>query len=508
MDPKAGSTEKVDKSIRQLTFEQDADWMPTVMNDGRVMYTRWEYTDNSHYFSRILMRMNPDGTSQSAWYGSTSYWPNSIFYSRPVPNDPTKFMSIVSGHHGIRRSGELHLFDTSLGTIEEQGRVHKFPSFGREYVAETKDELVNGKWPQILHPYPLSEDIAVVAMRTPDFNFRLYLIDKFDNMTEIMTADKGAILLEPMPLVARPKPRVIPDQVTMKLKANPKLDTGNLFLNDIYEGPGLAGIPRGEIKALRIFEYNYAYRNMGAHDVIGQEGSWDVKRLWGTVPVEEDGSAMFEVPANRPLALQPLDKDGKALALMRSWLTVMPGETQSCVGCHEGQGMTPIKGAATAARKAPSKIKPFRAPVRGFSFDRDVQPTIDKYCAGCHDGNDKSVPNFKKGERPRWKNFSNAYMALHPFVRRSGPESFQNLLPPAEFAANTSELVQMLKKGHQGVEMDEEAWQILYTWIDLNVPYIGSWKEVRQDIPHNGDKERMKYLALYANRHDDPDEIT
>ena len=508
MDPKAGSPEKVDKSIRQLTFEQDADWMPTVMNDGRVMYTRWEYTDNSHYFSRILMRMNPDGTSQSAYYGSTSYWPNSIFYSRPIADDATKFVSIVSGHHGTRRSGELHLFDTSKGTIEEQGRVHKFPSFGREYVAETKDQLVDGKWPQIIHPYPLSEDLMLVSMRTPDHNFRIYLIDKFDNMTEIAKPQKNEMLFQPMPLAARPKPRVIPDQVTPKLKANPKLDTGNLFLNDIYQGPGLAGVPRGEVKALRIFEYNYAYRNMGSHDVIGQEGSWDVKRLWGTVPVEEDGSAMFEVPANRPLALQPLDKDGKALALMRSWLTVMPGETQSCVGCHEGQGMTPISGAAMAARKAPSKITPFRAPVRGFSFDRDVQPTIDKFCVGCHDGTNPDRPNLKKGERPAWKHFSNAYMALHPFVRRSGPESYQNLLPTAEFTANTSELVQMLQKGHHGVELDKEAWENLYTWIDMNVPYIGSWKEVRKDIPNNGDKERMKYLALYANRFEDQDEIT
>ncbi|MBO5782105.1 MAG: hypothetical protein J6R08_06570, partial [Opitutales bacterium] len=130
MDPNAGSPEKVDKSIRQLTFEQDADWMPTVMNDGRVMYTRWEYTDNSHYFSRILMRMNPDGTSQASYYGSTSFWPNSIFYSRQIPNSSTKFMSIVSGHHGTRRSGELHLFDTSKGTFEDEGRVHKFPTYG------------------------------------------------------------------------------------------------------------------------------------------------------------------------------------------------------------------------------------------------------------------------------------------------------------------------------------------------------------------------------------------
>lgn len=507
MNPSAGSPEAVDKSIRQLTFEQDADWMPTVMNDGRVMYTRWEYTDNSHYFARILMRMNPDGTSQSSYYGSTSFWPNSIFYTRQIPNSPTKFVSIVSGHHGTRRSGELHLFDTSNGTHEEQGRVHKFPSYGREYVAKTMDTLVDGKWPQMLHPYPVDEDLIVVSARTPDWHFALYLVDKYDNMTLLQKAD-GAGLYEPMPLASRKKPSVIPDLVTPKLKANPKLDKGYIFLNDIYQGPGLSGVPRGEVKALRIYEYDYAYRNMGAHDVIGQEGSWDVKRIHGTVPVEEDGSAIFEVPANRPIALQPLDKDGKALALMRSWLAVMPGETQSCVGCHEDQYMTPVSATAMASRKAPSKIKPFRAEVRGYSFLRDVQPILDKYCAGCHDGTVKGRPNLARSDKRVWKHFTSAYMDLHPFVRRSGPESTQNLLPTAEFAANTSELVQMLKKGHHGVELDKDAWDVLYTWMDLNVPFIGSWKEVRQDIPHNGDVERRKYLAKYANRFEDPDLIT
>ncbi|MBO6102328.1 MAG: SUMF1/EgtB/PvdO family nonheme iron enzyme, partial [Opitutales bacterium] len=114
---------------------------------------------------------------------------------------------------------------------------------------------------------------------------------------------------------------------------------------------------------------------------------------------------------------------------------------------------------------------------------------------------------FARG-KPVWKNFTQAYMDLHPHVRRSGPESTQNLLTPAEFKANTSELVQMLKKGHHGVVLDKDSWDILYTWIDLNVPFIGSWKEVRAEIPNNGDVERKKFLAKYANRFDDPDLIT
>lgn len=346
LDPDAGSPEDVDNTIRQLTFEQDADWMPVVLDNGRILYTRWEYTDNSHYFARILMHMNPDGTAQSSFYGSTSYWPNSLFYCRQIPNDPNKFVGIVSGHHGVARAGELHMFDVSKGTKEESGRVHKFPSYGRDYEARIVDQLVDGKWPRVLHPYPLSEKFIVASVQqAPGTPYGIYLIDKFDNMTLLKKHDSGGHMFEPMPAQARKKPTEIMD------KTDPDIDYGYVFLNDIYQGEGLKGVPRGTVKELRIFEYHYCYRDTGGHDLIGNEGSWDVKRIHGTVPVAEDGSAMFKVPANRPIAIQPLDKDGKALALMRSWFTVMPGEVQSCVGCHEGQGMSPTSAPALAARK-------------------------------------------------------------------------------------------------------------------------------------------------------------
>ncbi len=53
------------KPIRQLCFDPEHDWCPTAMNDGRVMYTRWEYTDTPHSNTRLLFQMNPDGTEQA-----------------------------------------------------------------------------------------------------------------------------------------------------------------------------------------------------------------------------------------------------------------------------------------------------------------------------------------------------------------------------------------------------------------------------------------------------------
>jgi len=280
-------------------------------------------------------------------------------------------------------------------------------------------------------------------------------------------------------------------------------------------------VPRGTVKRLRVFEYHYAYPQMGGHINIGIDGPWDVHRILGTVPVSADGSACFRVPANRPLAVQPLDAEGKALQVMRSWFTAMPGENVSCVGCHEAQNSSVPARPMTAATQVPSKIEEWYGPARGFSFVREVQPVLDRHCVGCHNGvarpDGKTIPDFRGDQpevalqtrKPKRKNvegseFDAAYVALHPFVRRPGPESDYHLQAPGEWHADTSELVQMLKAGHHGVKLDAEAWDRLITWIDLNVPDHGTWTEHRT-IPGKFHQRRQELLAKYANRTDDPE---
>ena len=107
-------------NVRQICFEQDHNFCSTVMNDGRVLYLRWEYTDIPHVWARFLFTMNPDGTTQKEYYGSGGYWPNAIFYARPIPDHPTKVVGIVTGHH-VGRVGELVIFEPSLGRNATDG---------------------------------------------------------------------------------------------------------------------------------------------------------------------------------------------------------------------------------------------------------------------------------------------------------------------------------------------------------------------------------------------------
>ncbi len=493
--------------IRRLCFDQDHNWCPTVLADGRVGFTRWEYSDTPHYFTRIFFRMNPDGTGQMAAYGSNSYWPNSLFYVRPVPGHPSKVAGIVSGHHGVPRMGELVLFDVACGQHEADGTVQRIPGRGDPVRPVIRDGLVNGSWPKFLHPYPLTEKHLLVACQPHrSALWGLYLVDVFDNLV-LLREEPGRALLEPMPFRPRPRPQVIPDKV------DPERTDATVYLTDVYRGPGLAGVPRGSVKRLRLFAFHYAYHGMGGHIHIGIDGPWDVHRILGTVPVEADGSAVFRVPANTPIAVQPLDARGKALQVMRSWFTAMPGENLSCVGCHERTADVPPVTRTLALKRAPSEIEPWYGPARGLSFRRDVQPVLDAHCIRCHDGSKradgKALPDLRvdgSGGQGQKGRFTPSYVALHPYVRRPGPESDYHVLRAAEYHADTSELVQMLRKGHHGVQLDAEGWDRIITWIDLNVPDHGTWSEHRA-IRGTMHERRLATARQYANLHEDPEAI-
>jgi len=489
------------KNIRQLCFDQDHDWCPTILNNGRILYSRWEYSDTPHYFTRLLFHMNPAGTNQMEYYASNSNSPNSTFYARPIPGHPTKIVAVISGHHGVPRMGELVIFDPAMGRHEASGAVQKIPGYGKKVKPVTADQLVNRSWPKFLHPYPLSGKYFLVSSQPTSRNlWGVYLVDIFDNML-LLKELPGNALFEPVPLRKTPKPPVIPDRVNLAS------DKATVYMTDVYAGRGLPGVPRGTVKKLRIYEFHYAYPRMGGHINIGIDGPWDVHRILGTVPVRPDGSAMFTVPANMPLAIQPLDKDGKSVQVMRSWFTAMPGETLSCVGCHEKQNTTPASRKTLATIGGPSEITPWYGPPRGFSFKREVQPVLDKYCAGCPRGTaraaGKQIATFAAIARGH-RGFTNSYIALHPYVRRPGPESDYHLQKPGEWHADTSELIQMLTKGHQNVKLDAEAWDRLITWIDLNVPDHGTWGEHRK-IAGNFHKRRLEMRARYANRPEDPE---
>ena len=512
--------------MRQLCFDQDLDLHPAVLANGQVIYSRWDYTGIMHMYLRPLMVMNPDGTGQRAVYGSNSYWPNSLFFPREVPGHPGKLITIMAGYHNDPRMGQLALLDISKGWYETEGVIQMIPGRKQAVKPIIKDALTAHIWPKFLHPWPLSDKHFLVAMQ-PKENapWGIYLVDVFDNIVPILT-DAAYDFYEPIPLVKRDRPRVIPERVDLER------DDAIVYLHDIYQGPGLAGVPRGTIKALRVAAYHYGYPGMAGPDKCGSGGPWEVMRILGTVPLNEDGSVTFRVPACVPLTLQPLDSEGKAVQLMRSWFTAMPGETVSCVGCHEAPKDAPSPHVKTAAYQTARDIEPWYGPARGFDFGREVQPVLNALCVRCHDGSQAGLPDLRaEMHHPQYTGrplnrlgrkrihpevaqalggtkvrYTPAYEALLPYIRRVNVEDDVRLLTPGEYHADTSELIQMLQKGHQGVRLDAESWERLITWIDLNGPCHGTWNEVAL-VPERASARRWELAQLYGGPRENPEVV-
>jgi formylglycine-generating enzyme required for sulfatase activity len=489
------------------------------------------------------MVMNPDGTMQRAVYGSNSHYPNSLYFPRGIPGSPTKLAAVLSGYHGPNRMGELVVVDTTKGWHEADGIVHRIAHRDEPAVPTIRDNLIGHVWPKFLHPYPLSEKYFLTAAQlNPRSSWGIYLVDVFDNMLPL-AVDPQLDFFEPIAVKTRVRPPAIPDRI------QPERDDATVYLHDVYKGPGLAGVPRGSVKRLRVVGYHYGYPGMAGPDKIGHGGPWEVMRILGTVPVYEDGSTSFRVPAGTPICVQPLDAEGKAIAVMRSWYTAMPGEKASCVGCHEQPRDAPLPRFEVAATRKPVEIEPWYGPARGFDFEREVQPVLDKYCVGCHDGQSRDdgrqIPDLR-AERfaqnyeglplsdlgasrlypelrerrdkfaphksdyqyhgDRKSLYTPAYDALTPYIRRVNVEDHVGLHVPGEYHADTSELVQMLQKGHHNVRLDEEAWDRLITWIDLNGPCHGTWGDVAP-IPRGADRRRLELARKYGGPKEDPESI-
>lgn len=533
---------------RRISFDQVTVNSPRMTDDGRILYTRWDYNDRTQVFPQGLFAMNPDGTGQTAIYGNDSWFPTTILHARAIPGTSGHIVAISSGHH-TKQHGKLIVIDRKNGTEEDQGCHYIAPV--AEAVAERID-MNDQHGDQFQYPYPLDERNFLVSM-LPEIRskakifehesfpgeYGIFWIDE-DGRRESLCWDAELSCGQHVPLAARQKPVLRPSTVDFRSK------TGQFYVQNVYEGPGLEGVQPGTIKTLRVIALEFRPAGVYENWNFGPGGysqcttpigcdnaSWDVKRIIGDVPVEEDGSAWFEVPARTPLYFQLLDAEGRAVQSMRSWSTLQPNEFFGCIGCHEPKDST-IDNVATLAQgnqtialnKGVAIPKPLIQiaegddPNRGFSFPKDVQPILDRHCIECHkgfkppkdakdengnpikDGPFSLLPNpvrqiptvhptrhTKKPEDQRCgRVFSEAYLNLteggkfekyiHPICVQDAPPMY----PPYYAGSPASPLIDLLlhpDENHKDVKLSEEELRIIEAWIDLVVPYCGTYTESR-----------------------------
>jgi hypothetical protein len=505
--------DKDGRFLRRLGFDQVHTVYPTVTDDGRVIYTRWDYNDRGQIFPQGLFQMNADGTGQTALYGNNSFFPTTITHARGIPGTQ-KIIAIFCGHHSPQ-TGKLGILDPARGREENEGAQLIAP------VRETKADRIDayGQDGELFqYPFPLSETEFLVTCapmgwgggnrRERNARFSIYFTT-LDGRRELLASDAALPCNQPVPLVARPTPHQRPSLVDYRET------TGTYYLQDIHAGPGLAGVSRGAVKRLRVVALDFRAAFIGANGSSGPagaamistpiaigNGSWDVKVVFGDAQVHDDGSAFFTAPARMPLYFQALDEKGRALQTMRSWSTLQPGENQSCVGCHEHKNTAPPPAGPTRALRAgPQPLRPFYGPPRGFSFPKEIQPILDRKCVSCHHGRGGGdAPNLEGTgvvDLAAKREWSAAYLALTqsqpdegqpangkfsgrcdgPWVTWISSQSAPPMLPARSAGAARSGLLELLDRGHKGVTLTQEESDKLACWMDLLVPFCGDYTE-------------------------------
>ena len=520
--------DKDGRYLRRLTFDQVHTNFPTVMADGRIIYTRWDYNDRAQIYPQGLFQMNADGTAQSEYYGNNSWFPTTILHARDIPGTQ-KLIAVLSGHHSHQR-GKLAIIDTRKGRQEASGIQPIAPL--REAKAVRIDAF-GQDGDQFQYPYPLSETEFLVTYdpqgsgnRQYDRPYAIYFMT-IDGRRELLVADPGISCNQPIPLVARESPRMRPSPVDYRKK------TGTYYIQDIYFGQGLTGIPRGTIKKLRVVALDFRAAGIGRTSNNGPGGgalsstpvgvgntSWDVKTVLGDATVYQDGSALFTVPARTPLYFQALDSNGHMVQTMRSWSTLQPGETFSCIGCHENKNEAPpVKRTTMALESGPQALEHFYGSPRGFSFDKEIQPILDRHCIECHTGCQEQAfsllanPRTTKESKRKW---SDSYLALTgakpvekngellyykgnqdgKFVNWINSMSVPTMLPPYYKGAARSRLITLLEQDHEGVKLSRKEMDKIACWIDLVVPFCGDYTEANAWSP----EEVRKYEHFLSKR--------
>ena len=439
-------------NIRPISSNNEQDNTPWPLPDGRVLYTRWEYVDRSQVHYHHLWTSNPDGTNQTIYYGNQQ--PGIVMIdAKPIPGS-RKVVSIFSPGHGKREH------DGALAIVDPRG--------GPDDLSSARQVT---KQQNLRDPWAFSEDWFLAASGKS-----LVIVNGAGQVEPFFQLPAGDVLAkldchEPRPVFTRSRERLIPPRVNLAS------DTGTLILSDVYKGRNMAGVQPGDIRKLLVLEtLPMPIHFTGGMEPLSYGGTFTLERVVGTVPVEADGSAYFELPALRSYFFVALDENDRSVKRMQSFLTVQPGETTSCVGCHEDRLETPPLGGRNLAalRRAPSRITPVADVPDVYDFPRDIQPILERHCVKCHDYDQRKGGVVLTADRGPM--YSHSYFTLT--VRnqladgRNKPESNY---APRTIGSSASAFLKKLEPGHYGVQTTPHERRVARLWIETGAPYPGTY---------------------------------
>jgi len=474
--------------VRCISSNTIHDFTPSVLNDGAIAVAQWRYVDKHVGNNQSLWRCNPDGTRLThiagAHFGPVTYWG-----ARQAPGSSA--IACILGPHMPYAVGPVAIVHPMFTHSSPAAYTNLTPEIPPPSHASWQ-RRESGYYADV---FPLSEDYFLVSYcygpdeRAPS-GYGIYLLDRWNNR-DLVYRDAELSSFEPFPVRPRRRPPVIPPRDGSVATPNhePHTDTawGEFFCLNVTEG--LPGVAQGEVKYLRIVEEipkPVSSRTRGhrlQNPAISDTGHFALKRLWGTAPVEADGSAFFKAPANKAIYFSALDKDFMEVQRMRTFVSVAPGEQFGCVGCHELKHSAPVARDVLALRRPASAITPPPdTGVRAPDFYYDVQPVLDRHCVKCHSG---AKP---KGNVDLGPDYTRLFSVAYETLVRRGFTSYVNIYqvstlvtrPPKYYGSHASKVIANLRTTHKDrVKMPPGDLRRLVTWIDCNAPYYGTYAYTR-----------------------------
>jgi len=510
--------------VRKFTDSKDLDRYPCSLDDGRIVYTHWEYQERHFMEVHSLWTARPDGTMSDALFKQHMSAPLALRTARSIPGT-AKLVAVASGHHTFSY-GPVVTIDPAHGLNSVSGlrvvtpgvKPQEGPMAGQPVelggVADAGG-LYRSPWALSETCFLVSYAYARPACTAPagvDSNgFGLYLIDAYGNR-ELLHRDPLLGCATPIPLRPRPQPPLLPElPAAARLAADAEPEASRpsgeavCFVADVYRG--LPEIARGSIKSLRIAQHvPWPYDpERGTQDYISGEAyqgqlafkSWSPVRVLGAIPVEPDGSAHFTVPTDVAIYFQALDEQGMEVRRMRSFVSLKAGEVRSCHGCHESQGRPPVAAAgfALALARPPSAPEP---PAWGadrlLGYEWLVQPVLDRRCVECHGaeapegGIDLSAVRVGDGLLKSYHTLfgigSDGKTSAPVLVSTADRFSNASVTQPKQFGSHRSRLIRVLIDDplhRDQVKLEPDEWTALVTWVDANAPYYDGFLNKRPD---------------------------
>ena len=473
-------------NIKRIHFATLADHSPYLLDNGSILFTRWEYQDKDLTYLQGLWTVNPDGTRVQLFFGNTILEPAVIWQAKPIPGT-SKVLCTLAPHHG-NPVGAVGIIDRSRGLENPLGITNLTPEF--DYNSRRNARGPGDRQYQWAYrdPWPISKNLFVVSYGGGGKDrYRLFLMNDAGEK-QALYDDPKISCFNPIPLTERKMPHYI----------NPIGDSedkfGTFIVADIYRG--MIGVKRGQVKAIRVMKVipkscNMRGRRAYDMDPLMGRGTYYAKHCFGTVPVDENGCAYFKAPAGVELYFQALDADGKELCRMGSVTQIMPGETQSCIGCHESRFSAPPNAAAVKRilSKGPVDITPPTWGAGPVDFVAQVQPVLNKYCVDCHSGPDPDGAIDLSDDKTCFFNMAYDHLTEKRLIHYNWllNEALVRAYLPLESGARVSKLTQLIESGHGDVNIDDQSRRRIYNWIESNVPYYGTYEHTRPGLPGSRD---------------------